>query len=111
MDVIRGQDMDLRSQKGQTMVEYMLLLVVSVSIVMTFLNSSFFRRVFGQEGAIATTVKAQYEWGYRHAYLEERLVDGSANPPRENTDGRSHPSYYHPNGETRFFGPTDAYPE
>jgi len=94
------------NQKGQTMVEYMLLLAVSISLVFTFVNSDFFKRMFGEEGKIGKFVKSENQFAYRHAFLRNRQDDIS----RENRDGRAHPSYYRPSGETRFFGAKLPYP-
>lgn len=97
----------MRNEKGQTMVEYMLLLAVSIGLVMTFANSEFFKRNFGSEGALAKKIKLEYEFGYRHAYLTNNAGDISRDP----SSAQEHPSYYQTSGsDTRFFGPQDIYP-
>lgn len=88
------------------MVEYLLLLVVSVGLIVTFLNSEFFKKTFGSEGKLAKKIKLEYEFGYRHAFL----TNNNGDVERELSDVQSHPSYYN-NGGTRFFGPMDIYPE
>lgn len=104
---------NLSSQKGQTLVEYILLMVVAISLVLTFYRSEAFRRLFGAQGRIGQNIKSQNEFAYRHAFSSsgpERI-----RPPdvsRDNKDGGSHPSYADvTNGGTRFFGPNDAYGE
>lgn len=106
--------MELRSQKllsqhGQTVVEYILLLSVSVALVMTFYRSAAFKKLFGENGEVGKLVKSQGEFSYRHAYSRNRPA---ADIPQNNKDGASHPSYADINqGGTRFFGPRDAYGE
>jgi Flp pilus assembly pilin Flp len=101
----------LNSEQGQTVVEYILLLVVAISLVMTFYNSSAYRRLFGEQGLIGVKIKSQSEFSYRHAFTasgpsRERPDDVD----RRNRDGSIHPSYADTaNGETRFFGPQGAY--
>lgn len=103
--------MELKNQKGQTMVEYILLLAVAVSIFLTFYRSETFRRLFGEQGEIGKKMKAQNEFSYRHAFYatgpsRERVDD----IPRDNVDIVQHPSYKEPgSGDTRFFGPRDPY--
>jgi Flp pilus assembly pilin Flp len=106
MGIVRYKIMVKLNHKGQTMVEYILLLAVSVSLVITFLNSDFVKRMFGTEGKIGQFVKSEAEFAYRHAFLRNRGED----IPRENTNGTAHPSYYQENGETRFFGAKLPYP-
>lgn len=100
--------MDLKSQRGQTVVEYILLLVVAVSLVLTFYKSAAFRRLFGEQGRIGQQIKSQTEFAYRHAYSRNRPA---ADIDKENKDGSNHPSYADINeGGTRFFGPKRGYP-
>ena len=100
--------MDLRNQKGQTVVEYILLMAVSVSLIITFINSDIYKRIFGSGGSLGTMIKEQNQFAYRHAYVKRDTPD----IPRENPEGRDHPSYYNQtSGETRFFGPKLAYPQ
>jgi Flp pilus assembly pilin Flp len=99
--------MGLENQKGQTMVEYMLLLAVSVSLVMTFINSDFMKRIFGSGGSLGTKIREENQFAYRHAFGKKAEIPDIG---RNNVDGRAHPSYYQPDGTTHFFGATDAYP-
>lgn len=99
--------MEMKSQRGQTLVEYILLLAVAVTLVLTFYRSNAFKKLFGSQGAIGTKIKSQSEFAYRHAYSLNNLGD----VPRTNKDGANHPSYYDDaNQGTRFFGPKDPYP-
>jgi len=99
--------MEIKSQQGQTVVEYILLLVVAISLVLTFYRSAAFRRLFGEQGLMGEQIKSQTEFTYRHASPKGEASDVS----RNNKDGSIHPSYADPvNGGTRFFGPKRAYP-
>ena len=98
------------NNKGQTLVEYILLLVVAVSLVMTILRSEAFKRIFGQEGQLGIKIKTQTEFSYRHAFLgngpdREFISD----IPQDNRNISVHPSYAEPGVGTRFFGPKEIY--
>jgi hypothetical protein len=96
----------MNNQKGQGVVEYILLLTVAISLVLTFYRSEAFQRLFGTQGQLGQSVKRQSEFGYRHAYMDPQAV----NEPTTNSV-QNHPSYFNGNaGETRFFGPSDPYP-
>lgn len=99
--------MEIKREQGQTMVEYILLLAVVISLITTFYNSDFFKRLFGQQGSLGKMIKEEAEFGYRHAYLRNR-------PQGEmpaNYYGPSHPSYQNTEkSETRFFGAKEPYP-
>lgn len=98
--------MEIKSQSGQTMVEYMLLLAVALSLVVTFYNSEAFKRLFGNQGSLGKMIKEESEFSYRHAYMRNKGED----VPRGNRDGSVHPSYVHPSGGSRFFSAKDPYP-
>ena len=68
MDFFRVFNMEITNNKGQTLVEYILLLVVAVSLVMTVYNSQAFKRIFGEQGEIGNKMKTQNEFSYRHAF-------------------------------------------
>lgn len=98
--------MELNNQRGQGVVEYILLLAVAISLVLTFYRSDTFNRLFGSQGSVGMAVKRQTEFGYRHAYLDP---NGVSDAPY--TSIQSNPSYYSTQyGQTRFFGPSDPYP-
>lgn len=99
--------MVVKNERGQTMVEYMLLLAVAVSLFVTFYHSQTFRRLFGSTGAIGKKIKNENEFAYRHAFTKNR----PPNPYPVTRDGSKHPSYFNgETGQTRFFGPKDPYP-
>jgi Flp pilus assembly pilin Flp len=97
----------LKNQKGQTAVEYILLLAVSTSLVMTLYRSQLFQKFFGPNGQLGQKIKVQTEFGYRHAYYDPNIT----NEPALYEQAADHPSYYDSSlGEGRFFGPKDLYP-
>lgn len=98
--------MVLKNEKGQTLVEYILLLAVVVSLVITFMRSDIFRKLFGEQGQIGAKIKEESEFAYRHAYSRNR----PPGPPPIEYNMSVHPSYHEPGKGTRFFGPKVAYP-
>jgi hypothetical protein len=106
--------MELKNnQKGQTIVEYILLFSVAISLALTFYKSAAFKRLFGEQGLLGKQIKNQNEFSYRHAFSSSG--PGRTRPAdvaRDNKDGAGHPSYADiENGGTRFFGPKRAYGE
>lgn len=103
--------MEVTNQRGQTVVEYILLLVVAISLVLTFYNSEAFRRLFGDQGTVGMRIKRESEFSYRHAYGVDYSTQAIPNDVNVGSrDITQHPSYWDPkNGGTRFFGPKDPY--
>ncbi len=99
------------SERGQTLVEYILLLAVAVSLVTTVYRSQAFRKLFGEQGEIGKKMKTQNEFAYRHAFYTSGPSNATVpDIPRNNKDISEHPSYKGSGGEnTRFFGPKDPY--
>lgn len=98
---------NIKSEQGQTVVEYILLLSVAVALVITFYRSAAFKRLFGENGQVGKVMKSQNEFAYRHAYSRNKPA---TDIPRNNKDATIHPSYADLNeGGTRFFGPRDPY--
>jgi hypothetical protein len=101
--------MGVKNQRGQTLVEYILLLVVAASLMMTFYRSKAFRRLFGENGEIGIKMKTQTEFAYRHAFYTSSAGSQTVSDiPRENKEISNHPSYSDGSG-TRFFGPKEPY--
>ena len=101
--------MAIKNQQGQTLVEYILLLAVAVSLVLTFYNSEAFRRLFGSQGTFGVKLKNGSQFSYRHAYLPANPAD-IVDVEKNNKEGAIHPSYLDTkNSGTRFFGPKDPY--
>lgn len=100
--------MKFMNQRGQTVVEYILLLAVAMSLVITFYRSETFQKLFGTQGSVSALYKWEAEWGYRHAYLFGKK---SGEPYQPYSSAHEHPSYYNATkGESHFFGPSDPYP-
>lgn len=101
----------IKSEKGQTLVEYILLLSVAVSLTLTLYRSNAFQKLFGSKGSLGVRIKSQNEFAYRHAFSS--TGPGRVRPAdvsRTNKDGSIHPSYADTeSGGTRFFGPKEAY--
>lgn len=95
----------MKSEQGQTMVEYILLLAVAVGLVYTLMNSALFKRIFGNKGTFGGALKASSEYNYRHGTPIGSLPD----VPRENRTPNTHPTYSD-GSESRFFGPKNKYP-
>ncbi|MFL5783810.1 MAG: hypothetical protein ACJ76H_04310 [Bacteriovoracaceae bacterium] len=106
MGPLRDNTVAMKQQKGQTLVEYILLLSVVVGIVLTFYRSKLFQKYFGNKGMIGQTIKTRTEFAYRHGYM------GTNDPqPKGSREGSTHPTYADPTGGSRFFGPKDKYPQ
>ena len=98
--------MEIKNQRGQTVVEYILLLAVAMSLIVTFYRSSTFQRFFGTQGELGKLYKLDAEWGYRHASMTGRTTE--TNEPKASAE--EHDSYYNKiKSQTHFFGPSDAY--
>ena len=105
MDSLRSDTVAMKQQKGQTMVEYILLLSVVAGIVLTFYRSNLFQKYFGRQGLVGQTIKTRTEFAYRHGYMGQEDTF-----PKGSRDGASHPTYADPAGGSRFFGPKEKYP-
>lgn len=98
--------MEIKNQQGQTVVEYILLLAVAMSLIVTFYRSATFQRFFGTQGELGKLYKLDAEWGYRHASMTGRATE--TNEPKSSAE--EHASYYNAGkSQTHFFGPSDAY--
>jgi len=97
MDRIFSKKLFLLNERGQSTVEYILLIAVVVSLVSIFFKSPLFQGYFGDGGKIASTFKGKMEYTYRHG------INGRKFFTQPNYS--SHESY---NG--RFFGAKETYP-
>ena len=98
--------MDVKNQRGQTVVEYILLLAVAMSLIVTFYRSATFQRFFGTQGELGRLYKLDAEWGYRHASMTGRATE--TNEPKASAE--EHASYYNEaKSMTHFFGANDPY--
>ena len=87
---------------GQSVVEYILLLVVITSLVFAVFRSQVFKDFLGEDSSFFKSMKTQIEYSYRHGLLEKRAD--------ESDYGGDHHSYINPQtGNTRFFGGKEQY--
>jgi hypothetical protein len=93
----------LNNQRGQSMVEYILLLAVVVAISATVLKSGFVSDYFGEDGTFTKNFKLELEYSYRHAVRGRKANSVNYTSP-------NHDSYKF-SGDTRFFGPLQRYPQ
>jgi hypothetical protein len=99
--------LNLKNEKGQSMLEYVLLLAVVATIGMTLFKSKVFTNFMGPNSVFFETLRNNYEYTYRYGSPRTGLED----PTEGNAYSSRHESYY--NGalsETRFFTPVDTYP-
>lgn len=99
MDMDGNQNIFNLNQKGQSTVEYILLFVVVASLVNFVVKSQLFVDLLGENGQFAQTYKRRIEYSYRHG------LGGDTPFSTPNYSSGTHDSY-----NSRFFGPTDAYP-
>jgi hypothetical protein len=107
VDIIWNWAVEMKNEHGQTVVEYILLLAVSVSLVVTIFRSQAFKSLFGTQGSVGKLYKQESEWGYRHAFTVGKTP---GEQPIPYPSAEQHPSYYNFSvSESRFFGPSDPY--
>lgn len=90
----------MKNQKGQSTIEYILLLSVMSVLVFSIFNSNLFKSNFGKDGKLLKAYKKQFEFAYRNGFP----YDGN-----EYSYESMHPTYADGNG-TRFFIPKLPYP-
>jgi len=89
----------VKKEKGQTAVEYILLLAVIVVLVQSIYNNQLFKKVFSAESPFFQVFKNQSKINYTHALM-----------PSSSSQGQPHPSYVNEKGQSRFFLPLTPYP-
>lgn len=107
MDMLRNRNKKfncLNNQKGQSTVEYVLLLAMVMILVNTVFQSRLFKKIFGENGTFAKAFRSEVEFSYRHA------LRGRAFYTEPNYNNR-HKSYLWEGNSTRFFGAKDKYPK
>lgn len=89
----------LKGQKGQSTVEYVLLLAVVVSLVTSVFNSPTFQEFFGEDSQFFNAIAERMRLDYRYSTKVDSGDDiGNARPT-------AHPSFSQPDGSlSRFFG-------
>lgn len=90
--------------RGQSTVEYILLLAVVISLIYTVINLRMFKELLGDGGKFAVTMKNEMEWNYRFASQGREPFTTISYP------GAAHPAYFNTaKGMTHFIGPRDPY--
>ncbi len=94
-----GESIFLKSDQGQSTVEYLFLIGMMVLISTTILRSDRFQQSFGSQGQVFEAFRTRFEYSYQHG-----MPTGPVGSPA------FHPSYSPRQGETRFFSGKGAYP-
>ena len=96
------------NNKGQSAVEYILLISMATALVYSVLTSRKFKELFGKESNFLEKIRGNLEYSYRHTH-PPRVGGGGAD--NFNYTRRSHKSYYNQEkGVTRFYGLVEKYP-
>ena len=98
----------LRKQKGQGMIEYILLFAVSMSFVFLVFQSDNFKNTFGTQGLFSQIFARKIACNYR--YGDSLFQDRGCNLDNRDYQSRVHLLYFPTGSETRFFGPRSTYP-
>ena len=93
------------NERGQTVVEYIFLTAVVVSLAVAVFNSPVFKRFLGKDSEFFTALRKVFMVSYRHG-LYESNINPTVNP-EEDYSG-VHRSYVGDNS-TRFFTPMAPY--
>ncbi len=94
----------LLNSKGQSTIEYLLLLVVVASLAATVFNSAAFRNIFGNDSSFFAIMQNRIQFTYRHG------LEGEKEDSFNYGDGTGHHSYYsQEDSNTRFFLPLEGY--
>ena len=90
-----------KNSSGQSTVEYILLLVVVVSLSYLLLKSRIFRDVLDPDSDFISAIVKEMEYSYRHGNRGREIK-----LPLQN-----HESFYNPKeGRSRFFSSLEEYP-
>ena len=86
---------------GQSLVEYILLLAVVVSLVFTAYKNRRFQDFFGEDSQFFNRIAREVEYSYRHGRISKN---------RDNSDQLVHESFAISIDESRFFFSRRSYP-
>ena len=92
----------MNNNKGQSLVEYILLLGMLLMIGVSIFKSDTFKNIFGEDSQLFSVLRKQFEYEYRHG------LSGRDDGTNESYGGE-HESFYS-KGKTRFFSPDEPYP-
>lgn len=100
----------IKRDSGQSVVEYILLLAVIVTLCAVILNSDLFKRYLGPNSTIFVSLKKYMEYSYRHA--QPPPLDNLTSYQDSSEYSSRHESYYNlEKDSSRFFMPSTKYPE
>lgn len=95
------------NDRGQTAVEYILLLSVISVLTFSVINSKKFKDFMGPDSSFFAAIRSQIEFTYRHGYANR-----SENDKTDNNYSSNHETYYNSDqGKTRFFTGGESYPQ
>ncbi len=91
-----------KNSQGQSVVEYILLMVVLMSLAFGVFNSRYFKDFFDEDSTFFSVLSIRIEHSYRNAlFVEDNNLDyNSPHPSFHNSDS----------GGSRFFVSKDVYP-
>ncbi len=99
----------LKDEKGQSVVEYILLLVVVSALSITVLNNRKFKEFVGGETGLFVAIRKSMEYSYR--YGRELNADADYDAAMSfNYQSNKHDTYFNTKENTsRFFGGAEPY--
>ncbi len=99
-----NRNVHILNHRGQSTVEYILLLAVVISLIVTVTNMPRFKALLGEGGSFATTMKNEMEWNYRFA------SQGRSTGTVITYPNARHPTYFNSErNTTHFIGPIRPY--
>ncbi len=113
MDVVwvaKLQNLDLlKNKKGQSIVEYILLLAVLSSIGYSFYNNAMFKEFIKGEAGLFKRIRQGMEYSYRYGRQFNNSIDYD-NAMNFDYRTNQHDTYFNnQENRSRFFGGTDPY--
>lgn len=105
---------EIRKSRGQTLVEYILMLVLVALIATTWMKK--FRTEWGVDSKMDKVMKAYFQYTYRHTHeclakdVNAAGLDCSSDYDNDKTNGK-HASYFLQDGNNRFKVPSQKYPQ
>lgn len=100
--------MEINDRRGQSTVEYILLLAVLTTLVTAFFRSDLFIDYLGKEGSIFRNYAEVISYNYRHG--RPRPVDGADMRNTHDYQGE-HDTYKNLAGKSKFVIPLGVYPK